>query len=88
MGCSLDAIKKANLLGIPLVVSPEDFENDRAKPYPLSIHAKANPVPYEYVNALAGLQSGPYTIDNALHIKPKIKQKKLDRGTKTPKLTR
>ena len=65
------ALKKADLLGVPLVVSPEDFKEERAKPYPLSIQAKAKPVPYEYVDALDGLQSGPYIIDKALHVNSK-----------------
>ena len=62
------ALKKAELLGIPLVVSPEDFEKEQAKPYPLSIKAKAKPVPFEYVDALGSLKSGAYTIDIALHL--------------------
>jgi hypothetical protein len=62
------ALKKANLLGVPLVVSPKDFEKEQAEKYPLSIQAKAKPVPYEYVDALGGLRSGPYTISNALYI--------------------
>ena len=62
------ALKKASLLAIPLVVSPADFEIEQAKKYPLSIQAKAKPVPFEYVDALGGLRNGPYTISNALHI--------------------
>jgi hypothetical protein len=65
------ALKKADLLGVPLVVSPADFEAEQAKPYPLSIHAKTKPVPYEYVDALGSLQSESYTIGNALHINAK-----------------
>lgn len=41
------AVKKADLLGIPLVVSSADFENEQAKKYRLSIQAKAKPVPFE-----------------------------------------
>ena len=65
------ALKKAGLLGVPLVVSPADFEKEQASKYPLSIQAKAKPVPYEYVDALGGLHSGPYTIGHVLHINPK-----------------
>lgn len=60
------AEKKARQLGIALVVSPSDFEHESARRYPLSIQAKAKPVPYEYVDALVGLESGPYVINNAL----------------------
>lgn len=63
------ALKKASLLGVPLVVSPNDFENEKAKSYPVAIEAKDKPVPFEYVDALAGLRSGGYKISNALHIK-------------------
>jgi hypothetical protein len=62
------ALKKAGLLGVPLVVSSADFEKEQAEEYPLSIQAKAKPVPFEYVDALGGLHSGPYTIGKALHI--------------------
>ena len=65
------AVKKAGQLGVSLIVSPTDFENEQAEKYPLSILAKAKPVPFEYVDALGGLQSGPYTIGDALHINPK-----------------
>ena len=65
------ALKKAGLLGVPLVVSPADFEKEQAKKYPFSIQAKAKSVPFEYVDALGGLCNGPYTIGNALHINPK-----------------
>ena len=65
------ALKKAGLLGVPLVVSPADFEKEQAKKYPLSIQAKAKRIPFEYVDALGGLHSGPYIIGNALHIHPK-----------------
>ena len=65
------ALKKADLLGVPLVVSPKDFQKEQAKKYPLSIQAKAKPVPFEYVDALEGLITGPYTIVDALHINPK-----------------
>ena len=43
------ALKKAGLLGVPLVVSPADFEKEQAKKYPLSIQAKAKPEPFESV---------------------------------------
>jgi hypothetical protein len=65
------ALKKAILLGVPLVVSPADFEAEQAKPYTLSIEAKSKPVPYEYVDAVGGLRSYSYTIVNALHINAK-----------------
>ena len=66
------ALKKANLLGIPLVVSPADFEEEHANKYPQPIHAKAKPVPYEYVDALGGLQSGPYTIREGSAYQPPL----------------
>ena len=62
------ALKKAKDLGVPLVVSPTDFEKEQAKPYPCALKAKDKPVPFEYVDALSGLQSGPYQISQALHI--------------------
>ena len=65
------ALKKADQLGVPPVVSSADFEKEQAEKYPLSIQAKAKPVPFEYVDALGGLRSGPYTIGDALHINPK-----------------
>ena len=65
------AVKKVGRSGVPLVVSPTDFEKEHAEKYPLYIQAKAKPVPFEYVDALGGLESGPYAIRNALHINPK-----------------
>ena len=62
------ALKKAALLGVPLVVSPNDFDKERAEPYPFSIEAKNKPVPFEYVDALGGLLTGSYIISHALHI--------------------
>ena len=53
------------------MVSPADFEKEQAKKYPLSIQAKSKQVPFEHVDALGGLKSGPYTIGDALHINPK-----------------
>ncbi len=62
------ARKKADALGVPLVVSSSDFERETAEKYPLFIEAKDKPVPYEYVDALSGLQKGTYTIQDALLI--------------------
>ncbi len=64
------ALKKAELLSVPLVVSPSDFENERAKPYTFSIEAKDKPVPFEYVDALGGLRTNGYKIEKSLRIDP------------------
>ncbi len=62
------ALEKAKLLRVPLVVSPSDFENEQAKPYDYALEAKDKPVPFEYVDALNGLQSGSYRIGKCLQI--------------------
>ena len=63
------ALKKAASLGIPLVVSRSDFEEEEASKYPHEVEAKDKPVPFEYVDAKNGIESGPYVIDNPLQIK-------------------
>lgn len=63
------AIKKAAMLGVPLLVSPSDFEKEQAEPYAHFIEAKDKPVPFEYVDALRGIQRGPYMISNTLQIR-------------------
>ncbi len=63
------ALKKAELLGVPLVVSSSDFENEEAKPYAYEVEAKDKPVPFEYVDALEGLQSGAYKIGKTQQIR-------------------
>ena len=62
------AIKKAANLGIPLVVSDKDFEKEKAQAYPHPVHAKQKPVPFEYVDALNGMQEKGYTIPNPMWI--------------------
>ncbi len=62
------ALKKAATLGVPLVVSPSDFEKEQAQTYAFAIEAKGKPVPFEYVDALGGLQSGAYKIGSCLQI--------------------
>ena len=62
------ARKKAAQLGIPLVVSRSDFEHEEASLYPYEVSAKEKPVPFEYVDAKKGIESGPYVIEKALQI--------------------
>ena len=62
------ALKKAANLEIPLVVSRKDFENDPCKIYPYAVHAKQKPVPFEYVDALNGIQDRDYVIQNPLQV--------------------
>jgi hypothetical protein len=62
------ALKKAAILGIPLVISRRDFDHKHASPYPHAIEAKEKSVPFEYVDAKNGIETGPYVIDDVLQI--------------------
>jgi hypothetical protein len=62
--------KKAASLGIPLVASKKDFEQEQAPLYPYAVIAMDKPVPFEYVDALGGIQSGDYTIPEAMQCIP------------------
>lgn len=62
------ALKKARDLGVSLVTTNSDFEDEAAKPFFSSVYAHEKPVPFEYVDALRGKQLGTYAIKEVLEI--------------------
>ncbi len=66
------ALKKANSLGVPLLISPLDFDNHIGKAYQHPILAGNKPVPFEYVDALGGRHPGPYEINNVRQVNDSI----------------
>jgi hypothetical protein len=62
-GCT----QKAQAMGVTLTASSGDYHDLDMDPYPEPLHALGSPVPYEYVDALSGIQkNGTYTIPNSL----------------------
>lgn len=59
-------VKKAVSMGIPLAIDmPNSNLEEGLKPSQLyELHAKAKPVPFEYVSALGGIQRDPYIISD------------------------
>ena len=55
--------QKAQSMGIPLAASARDYSDLNAKKYPGVLKSLGGPAPYEYVDALRGIQGGGfYTI--------------------------
>ena len=62
-GCRL----KAEAMGIPLVASAKDYKLPEAKKYPGVLASLGGPAPFEYVDALSGIQpNGVYSIPESL----------------------
>lgn len=61
------ALRKAKGLGIVMVASPKDYlDAQKNKLYGSKLQALGGPAPYEYVDALNGIQSdGKFTIDQS-----------------------
>ncbi len=59
--------QKAQVMGIPLVASAPDYRALKADKYPETLLALGGPVPYEYVDALVGIQKdGIYSIKESV----------------------
>ena len=68
------ALRKAKALGLPLVASSKDYQDlCHLTPYPNRLKSMGGPVPYEYVDALGGIQNnGEFSIDECyvMNIRP------------------
>ncbi len=54
--------QKAQAMGIPLVASASDYKNLKTDKYPETLYSLGGPAPYEYVDALGGIQ------DNGIYV--------------------